>query len=246
MVPIQGPHAASNRCLPCCRAPCQKHSALEKNQPPVHHQDQLDAPHKEHQPHAREPLWVQVLLQSRGHILSGRKTQQKANATQKTPGAGKISFSSQFVYRSPREEATHIQNPPTYEEAMQSLGRAPTQQDLGPFSPVSLSSSLVPYEDDSPSTPEEEEQQPAGEERMEDEGGDIVAEKTVMKEHQEAKAEYIPQSPQYTPASEDEEDMSSDEDIEAPYLAPKSANTTPPNEDLRTGYYAVSKEDQPT
>ena len=57
----------------------------------------------------------------------------------------------------------------------------------------------------------------------------------------------MPQSPWYTPASEDEEeDMSSDEDIEAPYFAPKSAYTTPPNEDLRVGYYAMSKEDKPT
>ena len=59
---------------------------------------------------------------------------------------------------SPREEASHSCDSPIYEEAMQSLGRAPTQQDLGPFSPVSLSSLLVSYEDDSPSTPEEEEQ----------------------------------------------------------------------------------------
>ena len=148
---------------------------------------------------------------------------------------------------SPREEATYSHDPPTYEEGKQSLGRAPIQQDLGPFSPISLSSSLVPYEDDSPSTPEEEEQQPVMEERMEDEGGDIVAEETIMKEHEEAKAEYVPKSPQYMPANEDEEEeMSSDEDIEAPYLAPKSVNTTPPNKDLRAGYYAVSKEDQPT
>ena len=91
------------------------------------------------------------------------------------------------------------------------------------------------------------EQQPVREERMGDKGGDIVAEETIMKEHQEAQAEYVPQSPQYIPANEDEEeDMSSDEDIEAPYLLPKSANATPPNEDLRTGYYAMSQEDQPT
>ena len=100
-----------------------------------------------------------------------------------------------------------------------------------------MSSSLVPYKDDSPCTQEGEEQQPAREERMEDEGGDIVTEETIMKEHQEAQAEYEPQSPQYMPASEDEEeDMSSDKNIEAPYLTPKSANTTPPNEDLRAGY----------
>ena len=44
--------------------------------------------------------------------------------------------------RSPR-------NPPTYEEALHSLGRAPTVADLGPHGPDSCSSSLVPYDKDS-------------------------------------------------------------------------------------------------
>ena len=82
---------------------------------------------------------------------------------------------------------------------------------------------------------------------MENERGDIVTEETIMKGHQEAKAKYVPQSPQYTPSSEnEEEDMSSDEDIEAPCLAPKNASTTLLNEDLRAGYNTVTKEDQPT
>ena len=122
--------------------------------------------------------------------------------------------------RSPEEEEiAPNHDPPTYEEAMQSLGRAPTQPDLGPLSPVSLSSSLVPYKDDSSSSPGEEEQQPAREERMEDQEEGTIT-KDAAAEPQEAKAEYVPHSPQYVPASNDKGEMSSDEDLEAPYLAP--------------------------
>ena len=39
--------------------------------------------------------------------------------------------------------------PPTYEEALLSLGRAPTVADLGPHEPDSCSSSLMPYDEDS-------------------------------------------------------------------------------------------------
>ena len=49
--------------------------------------------------------------------------------------------------RSPR-------NPPTYEEVLLSLGRAPTVADLSPHEPDSRSSSLVPYDEDS--NPEED------------------------------------------------------------------------------------------
>ena len=37
-----------------------------------------------------------------------------------------------------------LRDPPTYEEALHSLGRAPTEEDLGPQSPESRSSSLMP------------------------------------------------------------------------------------------------------
>ena len=39
-----------------------------------------------------------------------------------------------------------LRDPPTYEEALHHLGRAPTEADLGPQSPASLSSSLMPYD----------------------------------------------------------------------------------------------------
>ena len=38
-----------------------------------------------------------------------------------------------------------LRDPPTYEEALRDLGRAPTEADLGPQSPESCSSSLMPY-----------------------------------------------------------------------------------------------------
>ena len=46
--------------------------------------------------------------------------------------------------------------PPIHEEALHSLGRAPTVADLGPHSPGSHSSSLVPYEAGEDSNPEED------------------------------------------------------------------------------------------
>ena len=47
-------------------------------------------------------------------------------------------------------------DPPTYEQALHSLGRAPTVADLGPHSPGSCSSSLVPYEAGKDSNPEDD------------------------------------------------------------------------------------------
>ena len=61
------------------------------------------------------------------------------------------------------------------------------------------------------------------------------------------KAEYVPSSPQYVPANNDEEEMSSDEDLEAPYLAPREADKALPSEDPKAGYYVIlPREDQLT
>ena len=61
-------------------------------------------------------------------------------------------------------------DPPTYEEALHSLGRAPTVADLGPHSPGSCSSSLVPYEAGEDSNPEDDQNsQERAPERMETE-----------------------------------------------------------------------------
>ena len=47
----------------------------------------------------------------------------------------------------------------TYEEAFHGLGRAPTMADLGPHSPGSCSSSLVPYAAEENSNPKEDQEQ---------------------------------------------------------------------------------------
>ena len=116
--------------------------------------------------------------------------------------------------RSPR-------NPPTYEEVLLSLGRAPTVADLGPHEPDSCSSSLVPYEEDS--NPEEDQNLlELTSDQMETE--DLA---TAVKEGMgiaAAPENYQPATPRYIRADEDSEDsQDTDEEgnIEAPYLAPK-------------------------
>ena len=65
--------------------------------------------------------------------------------------------------------------PPTYEEALFSLGRAPTEADLGPQSPELHSSSLMPYDIEEDRDPDEiQEQQEGTLEQMEVEGQDIT------------------------------------------------------------------------
>ena len=122
-------------------------------------------------------------------------------------------------------------NPPKYEEALHSLGRAPTVADLGPHSPDSCSSSLVPYEAEEDSNPKEDQnQQEVTPDQME-------TEELAMVEAPAKKGmgiavgpgEYQPAPPRYMRAdedSEDDKDTDEDEDIEAPYLAPKQ-NPTP-------------------
>ena len=62
---------------------------------------------------------------------------------------------------------------------------------------------------------------------MKDQEEGTVAKDDIVVEPQEAQTEYIPSSPQYVPASDDESEMSSDKDLEALYLAPKGAKGTP-------------------
>ena len=122
-------------------------------------------------------------------------------------------------------------NPPKYEEALHSLGRAPTVADLGPHSPDSCSSSLVPYEAEEDSNPKEDQnQQEVTPDQME-------TEELVMVEAPAKKGmgiavgpgEYQPAPPRYMRADEDskdDKDTDEDKDREAPYLAPKQ-NPTP-------------------
>ena len=114
--------------------------------------------------------------------------------------------------------------PPTFEEALHGLGRAPTVADLGPHRPDSCSSSVVPYEEDS--NPEGDQNQlEVTPDQMEIEDP-ATAEAPVKKEMGIAAApgNYQAAPPRYARADEDSEDgQDTDEegDIEAPYLAPK-------------------------
>ena len=75
----------------------------------------------------------------------------------------------------PDRPAGFLRDPPTYEEVLLSLGRAPTEVDLGPQSPESHSSSLTPYATEEDSDPEETQQQQEGTlEQMEAEGQDTT------------------------------------------------------------------------
>ena len=129
--------------------------------------------------------------------------------------------------RSPR-------NPPTYEEALHSLGRAPTVADLSPYGPDSCSSSLVPYDEDS-NPKEDQNQLESTPDQMETEDP-TTAEAPAKKGMGIAAApgNYQPATPRYVRANEDSEDgQDTDEegDIEAPYLAPKPIPISKPSQD---------------
>ena len=122
-----------------------------------------------------------------------------------------------------------LRDPPTYEEALQDLGRAPTEADLGPRSPELCSSSLMPYDvEEDGDQDETQEQQEGILEQMETEEQDII--EAPIKRGigiKVAPEKYQPASPRYIRAGEDsgdeEDGQDKEEDLEAPYLAPKPA-----------------------
>ena len=136
--------------------------------------------------------------------------------------------------------------PQTYEEALHSLGRAPTSTNLGPHRPDSCSSSLVPYDKDS-NPKEDQNQLELTPDQMETEDP-ATAEATVKKGMGIAAGpgNYQPATPRYVRANEDSEDgQDIDEgDIEAPYLAPKQTLAPKPSQDEPTAQ-APSKEKNP-
>ena len=68
-----------------------------------------------------------------------------------------------------------LRDPPTYEEALHNLGRAPTETDLGPQSPASLFLSLMPYDvEEDGNQGETQEQQERIHEQMETEEQDTT------------------------------------------------------------------------
>ena len=105
-------------------------------------------------------------------------------------------------------------------------GRVPTVSDLGPHSPDSISSSLIPYGMGEDSCSEESQgQQDQTLEQMEaEEEEDLPVEKATSKLRMGlhvGPARYQPASPKYIRAEEEEEEEEEDGDVEAPYLAPR-------------------------
>ena len=170
-----------------------------------------DGPHQEHPaghhtPHDEEDVLVHRDLQRSGQLED----------MPEDDGAGL-----------PDRPTGFLRDPPTYEEALLSLGRAPTEADFGPQSPESHSSSLIPYATEEDRDPEETQEQQEGTlERMEAEGQDTT-EAPVKRGMgiSAAPEEYQPAPPRYIRAGENSEDEENDqdeeEDLEAPCLAPK-------------------------
>ena len=129
----------------------------------------------------------------------------------------------------PDQPTGFLRDPPTYEEALHNLGRAPTEADLGPQSLESRSSCLMPYDmEEDRDHDKTQEQQEGILEQMEAEEQDTT--EAPIKRGMGISAapeKYQPAPPRYIRAgenSEDEEDGQDEtEDLEAPYLAPKPA-----------------------
>ena len=127
-----------------------------------------------------------------------------------------------------------LRDPPAYEEALHSLGRAPTEADLGPQSLESCSSSLMTYdiEEDRDFDKTQEQQEGILEQMAAEEQDTIEAPIKRGMGISVAPEKYQPAPPRYIRAgenSEDEEDgQDEEEDLEAPYLAPKSALSSGP------------------
>ena len=120
-----------------------------------------------------------------------------------------------------------LRDPPTYEEVLHDLGRAPTEADFGPRSPELCSSSLMPYDmEEDGDQDETQEQQEGILEQMETEEQDTT--EAPIKRGMGisvAPEKYQPTSPRYIRAGEDsgdeEDGQDEEEDLETPYLAPK-------------------------
>ena len=102
-----------------------------------------DGPHREypvghHTPQNKEDALVHCDLQRSGQL----------EGTPEDDGAGL-----------PDQPTGVLRDPPTYEEALLSLGRAPTEAELGPQSPESHSSSLMPFDIEEDRDPGETQEQ---------------------------------------------------------------------------------------
>ena len=172
-----------------------------------------NGPHQEHQVGCHNPQDEEDVLVHRDLQRSGQ-----LEGTPEDDGA-----------ELPDQPTGFLRDPPTYEEALHNLGRAPTEAVLGPQSPESCSSSLMPYDVEEDRDPDEtQEQQEEILEQMEVEEQDSTEALTKRGMGiNEAPEKYQPAPPRYVRAgenSEDEEDGQDEkEDLEAPYLAPKPA-----------------------
>ena len=117
-------------------------------------------------------------------------------------------------------------------------GRAPTVADLGPHSSGSMSSSLMPYGmgEDSCSGESQGQQDQTLEQVEAEEERNLPVEEATSKLRMGlhvGPARYQPASPKYIRAEEEEEEEK-DEDVEAPYLAPRDNTRTKnyPEDDL--------------
>ena len=110
------------------------------------HPSHRDGPHQEYPvghdtPQDKEDALVHCDLQRSGQL----------EGTPEDDGAGL-----------PDRPTGVLRDPPTYEEVLLSLGRAPTEADLGPRSPESCSSSLMPYDIEEDRDPDETQEQQEG------------------------------------------------------------------------------------
>ena len=124
--------------------------------------------------------------------------------------------------------AESLRDPPTYEEALLSLGRAPTMADLGPHEPDSCSSSLVHYNEDS--NPVEDQNQLMETENITPAEAPVKVGMGIAaapENYQPATLRYI----RTDDDSEDGQDTDKEGDIEATYLAPKQTPAPKPLQD---------------
>ena len=182
------------------------------------HPSHRNGPHQEHlvghhNPQDKEDVLVHHNLQRSGQL----------EATPEGDGA-----------ELPDRPTGSLRDPATYEEVLHSLGRAPTEADLGPRSPESRSSSLMPYDMEEDRDPDKTQEQQEGIlEQMEVEEQDTTGAPIKRGMGISAAPEkYQPAPPRYIRAREntqDEEDgQDEEEDLETPYLAPKFALSSGP------------------
>ena len=153
---------------------------------------------------------------------------------------------------SPDRPAGFLRDPPTYEEVLLSLGKAPTEADLGPQSPESCSSSLILYATEEDGDPEEIlEQQEGTLEQMEAEEQDTT--EVIVKRGMGisvAPKDYQPDPQRYIRAGENSKDeengQDEEEDLEAPCLAPKLAPSSRPAQNEGPAQIPMKGDQTPT